>query len=328
MIVFRLFMMVDIAFVLVLEHALPWFHGRRLFGVVVPEQIRYGEAGADIIRRYEIRLLPWTLASLLAAGLLPLPWSAAAAMAISGIAVSRLYTLAYRSARPYGVPDSGIREASLVDPGGDVRGIALRFLPPLMMPGALALWLRAHWESIPPRFPIHWSTQGVPNGWSSKSVAGVYGPLLFAALIVLFLAGLSLAILLGSRRGSPVSAALAAITSVAYFVAALSSLVGILPLHYVPMWVVGSVIAAFFVTIVAILIRAARAAGGPGDMTPDDCWRGGQFYYNPQDPALFVQAPMGSSFTFNFDNRASWFFGGLVVLYIAGMFCLACILWS
>ena len=329
----RILIMTSLAFGLLVEHALPYLHGRRLFGVAVPAEVRYGTQGAELIRRYQLQLLPWTVISLAAASFLPLGWAALwldAAIVITAIATMRAYARAYEGARRYAVPDAGIRNAALSDPGVDTRRVAVHFLPPLIIPAAVALYLRARWDDIPPRFAVHWTMSGVPNGWSYKTAAGVYGPLLFAGLIVVFLAGLCLSILLGSRRKPATAVLVLVMTATAYLIAAGFSLAGVLPLHYVPIWAVMAMPVAFVFILVGIVFQAMRTAGEPGtqEVTPDECWRGGQFYYNPEDAALFVQTRMGSSFTSNFGNRASWFVLGLVILYVTALICLAVVRWG
>jgi uncharacterized membrane protein len=44
---------------------------------------------------------------------------------------------------------------------------------------------------------------------------------------------------------------------------------------------------------------------------PDDRWKAGIFYYNPNDPALFVEARSGLGFAL---NVARW---GIIVLALA-----------
>jgi len=39
-----------------------------------------------------------------------------------------------------------------------------------------------------------------------------------------------------------------------------------------------------------------------GDATPDSAWKGGVFYYNPDDPALFVEKRYGLGWTLNFGH--------------------------
>jgi uncharacterized membrane protein len=324
----RILAMASLAFSFLMEHALPYFHGKRLFGVVVPAEIRYGSRGAELIRRYEWQLLPWTIVSLAAASFLPPSWAVALSVAVTGTATIRAYAHAYEGARRFSPADSGIRDAALSDPGGDVRRVCFHFLPPMIILCAVALYLRARWHAIPPRFAVHFTMDGVPNGWSYKTVTSIYGPLLFAALIIVFLAGLCLALLFGSRRGSSATVAISVITLAAYFVATVFSLVGVLALHYVPMSVVMLTMIVYFIVLGSIVFRAMGSTNEPADITPDECWRGGQFYYNPQDPAIFVQTRVGSSYTLNFGNRASWFAVGLIVLYIAAMACLARAIWT
>ena len=87
--------MTSLAFGFLMEHALPYFHGKRLFGVVVPGEIRYGGRGAELIRRYELQLLPWTIISLVAASFLPLSWTVTWSIVVTGIATIRAYAYAY-----------------------------------------------------------------------------------------------------------------------------------------------------------------------------------------------------------------------------------------
>ena len=61
--------------------------------------------------------------------------------------------------------------------------------------------------------------------------------------------------------------------------------------------------------IVWRLVRATHAEVRP-DLTPDDCWKLGIFYYNPRDPALMVEKRFGIGYTLNFGNRLSWAFVG------------------
>jgi uncharacterized membrane protein len=50
-------------------------------------------------------------------------------------------------------------------------------------------------------------------------------------------------------------------------------------------------------------------------------------YYNPDDPAIFVQTPVGGFYSLNFGNRASWFLLARIVLYMTGLAILAHVLW-
>jgi uncharacterized membrane protein len=56
-----------------------------------------------------------------------------------------------------------------------------------------------------------------------------------------------------------------------------------------------------------------------GDRTPDECWKGGLFYYNPADPALWVEKRFGIGWTFNFGNPRAWIVLGGILLFIAAV---------
>src|SRR5262249_33214593 len=65
------------------------------------------------------------------------------------------------------------------------------------------------------------------------------------------------------------------------------------------MWLVSATIEA-----VSYEVKLRRAADTPGaaalgDATPDECWKSGLIYYNPDDPAWVVE------------TRATWFLCGL-----------------
>ena len=52
----------------------------------------------------------------------------------------------------------------------------------------------------------------------------------------------------------------------------------------------------------------------------DSHWVAGIFYYNPQDPALWVEKHFGIGWTLNFARPARWFMlGGILLVVLAGV---------
>ncbi len=194
---------------------------------------------------------------------------------------------------------------------------------PFAFPLAAALYLRAHWTEIPARFAIHWGLNGEPNGWAEKTVRGVYGPLLFAAGLMLLMLMMGLAVYYGSRRAPLRRPMLALMLGVLYLLGLVFTAAGLRPLVYIPP---AAFMAPFFVFVAIVLLWAYRA-GGDGqlaEVTPDECWKAGAIYYNPSDPALFVQKRFGIGYTVNFGNRLSWvILGGFVGAAIGLIFLLA-----
>jgi uncharacterized membrane protein len=57
---------------------------------------------------------------------------------------------------------------------------------------------------------------------------------------------------------------------------------------------------------VIYLVKKSNDPRAPMDPTPNECWKGGMIYYNPNDAALFVARRDGIGFTSNMGNPWSW----------------------
>ena len=78
---------------------------------------------------------------------------------------------------------------------------------------------------------------------------------------------------------------------------------------------VGLGLIALTVPFVWRIILINRTIGTGGDGTPDECWKLGFFYINPDDPAIFVEKRLGIGYTCNFGNRITWLVLVLVLLF-------------
>jgi hypothetical protein len=109
----RLYLLLPIAFTLASLHALPFVpRPDRLFGVAVPREIRYGSEGRQILRRYELQLLPWTAAALLASLWLPLSWAVMWVVSLSlvpMIAAGWIFSRRRAEVRPFALPAPSTR---------------------------------------------------------------------------------------------------------------------------------------------------------------------------------------------------------------------------
>jgi uncharacterized membrane protein len=90
----------------------------------------------------------------------------------------------------------------------------------------------------------------------------------------------------------------------------------------------GAVIAILSLFVLAVQSGGSRSgstgASESGRGNPNDCWKYGVFYFNRDDPALFVPKPCGLNlgYTLNFANRWSW-----VVLVVSLLPAVALIVW-
>jgi uncharacterized membrane protein len=65
---------------------------------------------------------------------------------------------------------------------------------------------------------------------------------------------------------------------------------------------------------------APRAATVNVNVDDDRFWKLGQFYFNPADPAVFVEKRFGLGYTCNFARPASWLLiGGFLALTLAAL---------
>jgi uncharacterized membrane protein len=310
---------------LLLLHALPLLPTRpRLFGVSVAPEIRNGPESTRLLRRYQLYLLPFTAAAALIVIFFPLrvPWIVAAIAAASFASlglVIRYHAVALR----FALPPPSIREASLTsDTGGLTRRLAW-FAPPFALLIGTATYLAANWNRIPETFAIHFGAYGRPDGWSHRTVHGVFGVLVFGAYFLVALSSLYAIMDLGSRRFSARSAMLTALAAPSYLIAILFSLAALFPLLHPPAWLFLLLAGGFLPVFVTLLSRVlARRSDGPREVTPDQCWHG-QFYYNPDDPALFVEARIGFGYTVNFARRPAWLLIALTLAFVLGAFLLA-----
>lgn len=315
----RLVLSLFLALQLITLHLLPLLSRTdRLFGVPVQPGMRSSIEGRRILWRYQLLLTPWTLGALMSSILLPLSWSAfwiffASVMPLVGayLAFSQLHS----QARQIALSSSSVRSVAL---RLDEDAISQKwfFAVPLIALFLCALYLMARWDQIPERFPIHWNGDMVADGWSNRSIPGVFGPLLLGATLILFLASQRKLSAETSRRSAR-RPAVAATIVISWVLGASCSLVALLPLHSFTLREILSFDVLCFLFAVGTVLASMKNGGGPAidssELTPEECWHCNIIYHNSHDPALFVEKRFGPGLTFNFGNRLSWVILPLII---------------
>lgn len=82
-----------------------------------------------------------------------------------------------------------------------------------------------------------------------------------------------------------------------------------IPIGFV--WVFVGVIA--LIGILSYFIHLTARGRKP---VPEGAWKGGVFYFNREDPSLFVPKRFGIGYTINFANRWSWLVVAVLVVLI------------
>jgi len=293
-----------------------------LFGVVVPLDFRSSPEGRRAIRIFRSVVAVPAIGGLIAIafwGARFVPWQPALVIA-TALAGNVSFVAMNRKIKPFAVQPLSVRELELGVEPERLPWFTWLGLVPLLSLVAAALYLNAHWDSIPARYPIHFDVNGNPNRWADRSIKGVYGPLFFGMEMVVWFFGFALAIWYGSRRSEPLRK-----PTVGFLVAGEWSLALIMagvslgPVMHLP----GGAIALSGLPLVLgaliYLMKKSNDPRAPVDPTPNECWKGGMIYYNPNDAALFVARRDSVGFTSNMANPWSWvMFGSIPALFAIG----------
>ena len=294
-----------------------------LFGVVVPVDFRSSLEGRRAIRRYRSLVAILAIASLISIALWGREFPPVLVLAPMTTVVGGLIAFVWQNQKlkPFAVQPPLVRELELRAGLERLPWFTWLGLVPLLLLAAAALYLHANWDSIPSRFPVHWGLDGNPNRWADRSFKGVYGPLLFGSELVIWLFACALAIWYGSRQSEPLRKPI-----VGFLVAVQSALaltmagVSVGPVMHLPVALTALGGLPIILVAVIYLTKKAKDPRAPVDPTPNECWKGGMIYYNPNDAALFVARRDSVGFTSNMGNPWSWvMLGSLVVLIAIGV---------
>ncbi|WP_407737518.1 DUF5808 domain-containing protein [Hyalangium sp.] len=197
------------------------------------------------------------------------------------------------------------------------------------MLAAAAAWLARKWDALPTRWVVHWGRGGVPDGYGSKNFGDVFGPLLFAAALAVFLEVLAVVLERVSRARFPQLAraygnfvrwvSLAVVGSIAVVAILLPSETPPSPPVFLGL-ILGSVALALGAGAVG-LASATRRMVAEGQSLPKGY--SPLIYHNPEDPRLIVPKLAGVGWTFNFAHRAAWLLLALVLLPVLGVLVVA-----
>lgn len=320
----RLFAFVFNALVGAIFLALPNLTRRGLlFAVPVAEGFREGPEGRRAIRVFRMAVGPVVLAALCVSLLAPL--NAIGLLMIGApygimLAAGIAFYLQFRRLRPFSVRIAATREAELGTAPDRLPWFAWLGGAPFAILIAAAWYLHLNWGLIPERFPVHWGADGLPNRWAERTVKGVYGPLVFGAELCAWFLVLALAGWHGSRRSRLRGVLLVGMVAVACFMGVLFGGIALSPLLRIPAWVIVFLPMAILIPGTIVLVRKFMEPGEPMEATPNECWKAGVVYYNPEDAALFVQKRLGLGYTLNFANPWSWVLLSGLGLIVASAF--------
>lgn len=285
---------------------------RIFFAVRVQPDFRSTEPARRALRQYQLGVAAIALIGLLwtfarpenpTAGLIP--------EVLLFVVAILFWQRNYRALVKYQMNPPSVASVELTtEPDRLPRFFWVSMIPPVILAGT-ALYLYLHWSSIPAQYPIHWGPDGQPNGWATRSLRGVYGPLLFAALWMIWLVGMAFAIWYGARR-SPLRTAVAKIMiAVEFLFGIIWPVVSLLPLYRPNAALLVTVILGGVAgTIVYSLVTFRRAASVAGEEVIPAASAGSSFF-DRQNPAILLPRSDGLGYCPNLAHPVAW----LLLLY-------------
>ena len=327
------------------------FRPTNLFGVTVaPDAARQME-GRAIIRRWHVGVAAAGVVGVaVSLALLPLA-PVVSLLAQTGVLVlvvlvqGVLYISLHAQALALAVPTTGaVREASLVvRPQQTLTPWWWEALP-LALIGATAYILAQQYAAAPAIIPVHWNINNMVDRTAAKTVGSFFVLVWIQVGLYALLTAITvtLAMTRFGNNASPGSQRYrAAIARYLFFikgmVIVLLGTLGILTANYsvtdmAPQTVLFIAPVAFVLVVLAVgtfvfyrygqsgwRVDARMGSVSASDNMPDSAWKGGLLYYNPNDPALFVERRSGMGFTLNFGHRGSWLFMGGLLLFIVAL---------
>lgn len=313
-----------------------WTRPGIYFGVTVLPEFRKTPEARRLLRRYRLEaMIHVALAfAMILASALP-RYSFFSVIGGLWLAVGPLtaFVEAHKRVQRHAVQAATVREATLEPRSTRPPGGWIVQLGPFAILLGVGAFLHFHWDKIPARFPIHWGVDGQPNGWSSRTPIGVYGPLLLGVLISACMWLTANTLLRSARiidRARPVLVLHdfahrvgLFLLLIEFFLAVVFSCVGLLPLTGAMPLVIATILMLPAVFVLIVWLNKGRMLANRigetnsiavGDGTPDKCWKFGMLYFNPDDAALWVERRAGIGYTMNFAHVSAWIIMALILL--------------
>ena len=215
------------------------------------------------------------------------------------------------------------------------------------------LYLWYIWPSLPDRIPVHMDAAGNIDSWVDKGVSGLVS-MLFSQWILIGIFIFVYIMVPFTKRQIDAAKPLESreqgrrfryiISSCMVFCgAALAAVTGFMPLAMAQgksetIIIIIPLILIFAILAVMLLVLFRTGQGGSRlkvdakqqdlnlkgkrlENTDDDrYWKLGQFYFNPDDPTIFVEKRFGIGWTVNFGHPVSWIFLiGIIVVVVISM---------
>lgn len=307
-------LILHLVFVAVIFQFVPLITRRGIFfsATVDPEFPRSAD-GRRLLRSFRLQVALWAIVAIGLMVVLPYEFAlrALAPTLLLIIGAGFSYWLKFREVHScYGQRRPEIRQAELSARPASAKFNAWIWIPPFVALALTGTYLQLHWSQLPEHFPVHWGADGQPNRWSSRDPLTVFAPVAMGAGMNLVMLAVAWLFTHLSRNTIMRRVTVRLLEVLLYPLTFTFVVVALLPLGLVvPIWL----IPVIMLTCVAGLIFwsyrqivAPAMADAVPEPQSDSYWKAGMFYYNPNDPAIFVAKRVGIGYTVNFANKMCW----------------------
>jgi uncharacterized membrane protein len=325
-----------LAFTILLTGVLLDVLGRRVrhgvyFGVTTGAGFAVSDTGRRLARRYRLWVWGGTLISLaLLLALLDMQRFAGLTVFVQIFAMALGWVQNWREAKAYAIAPDTRRVAALGPvsplPAWVIAGVVLSFAAL----ACVAITLALNYDRLPEKFPTHYGPSGRADAFGTKSASVVFAPSLIGTLVLLLIYANLYGVAFRMRRGGSPDTfesrktrqrlAIQMFGILGILIGGMMAFISAAPLfgsNGLPggPWVMLAFVGGILITAFGSIWRWSEVSGGAGDDTPDDRWKGGMFYYNPNDPAWVVERRDSAGYTVNFARPLGW----VVLAAIAGV---------
>lgn len=250
---------------------------------------------------------------------------------------SRRQALALKAERGWKIPQSSKRTAYIgSDRESAATGVsAWAYLLHILIILITVALVALNWDRIPNPLPVHFDAAGLPDRYAEKSIGSVYALTILQSLLTALFAGIHFSLRRMRQSLDPSDPQgslrrqiqLRASNSWMLFLISLIVTVMFSWLQVrstydfrgtLPIGLAMAFLLLLMIPIVGFMIyirrRGLEDEGINRRHGEDRFWRGGMFYFNPQDPGLFAEKRTGFGWTFNFARPIVWLLTASIVL--------------
>lgn len=219
----------------------------------------------------------------------------------------------------------------------------LWFIIPFIITVIMAILTYINYDKIPGQIPTHFDFKGNATSWKEKSYFTVFWP----TLTQLFMIGLFICVntIIGKakqqisatnpersiaqnrifrKRWSLFTVIMGSATVLLFAFVQLTLIYRLSPLvmtAVIGIFTLGAILGSVYLSITTgqggSRIKVTRGLDGQEiDRDDDKYWKLGQFYFNPEDPAVFIEKRFGIGWTMNFARLKGWLYILLLLLFI------------